>query len=407
VFVVGLFAINEPLVYYATEVKPYSSDVALAAVLTLLYLRFEDGDVGDPRRLLALGVGGAVAVWFSFPVVFVLAGIGLAIVVSTGRARDLRGRAFGGLLGAVWFASFAASYNLSSRSITTVSQAYFGGIGKSGFLERLYHAAHLSWASVVDPGGFPHVTNWLAAPVIAVGIGWMLRRVKPSLCALLLIPGFGAFVAAALDRYPPGGRFWLFLVPLGFVVFGYGVTTLVRVFPRPLLVAVPLVLLLSVATGLRATENALDPPRSEDVKPLLHDLALSWRAGDALYVYPKSQYALRYYAECHSCDVHGPFPWPVIPARGARAGDRALQSDPGTIVIGDGGGFVSDLSSLAGRPRVWLLFSSVIPYHGRDDEKIALQTLDRLGRRLTTVRTENASLYLYDLARGARSSTTG
>lgn len=398
--VVGLFAISEPLVYYSAEVKPYSSDVALAAALTLLYLRFEDGDTRDPRRLLTLGVAGALAVWVSYPVVFVLAGIGVAIVVSS--ARHARGLANAGLVGGVWLASFAVAYHVSSTSITSVSHAYYGASGaKDGLLGRFAGSLHDSWSAVVDPGGFPHATNWLAGPVIAVGIAWIMVRVRLSRRALLLVPGLAAFGAAVLDRYPAAGRFWLFLVPFGLVALGYGVTALVRAARRPLLVAMPLALVLSVAIAERAAENTLHPPRSEDIKPLLHTLAVSWRAGDALYVYPKSQYALRYYAECKSCDVRGPFPWPVIPADGAGDGNRALLSSPGTVVIGADGRVVPDVRSLDGKPRVWLLFSSVIEHDGRSDEDVALGTLYRVGRRLTAVRRKNASLYLFDLG-GAR-----
>src|ERR1700722_20601703 len=62
----ALFALSPTLIYYASEVKQYSSDVAVA--LLLVYLAVT-------KRILLLGICGAVAIWFSHPAVFVLGGI--------------------------------------------------------------------------------------------------------------------------------------------------------------------------------------------------------------------------------------------------------------------------------------------------------------------------------------------
>lgn len=68
----ALFAIFPSLIYYSSEVKQYSSDVMFA--LLLLYL-------GTRGRAMLLGVFGAVAVWFSHPAIFVLAGLGVVIML--------------------------------------------------------------------------------------------------------------------------------------------------------------------------------------------------------------------------------------------------------------------------------------------------------------------------------------
>ena len=77
---VALFAVNEPLVYYASETKPYGSDVLVALVLLLLACRVTERAADRANlRLAMLAVGGLVGVWLSFPAVFVLAGIVVAL----------------------------------------------------------------------------------------------------------------------------------------------------------------------------------------------------------------------------------------------------------------------------------------------------------------------------------------
>ncbi len=80
VFALFLFAVSGSLVYFSAEVKPYSFDVALTALLLLVAVRLAGGarDSAAGRRLderrswLLLGLVGIAGVWFSYPLVFVL-----------------------------------------------------------------------------------------------------------------------------------------------------------------------------------------------------------------------------------------------------------------------------------------------------------------------------------------------
>ena len=75
IIAIALFAISYKLIFYSSEVKQYSSDVAIALLLygTMVSIHA----VGlNLARVLALGIIGAVALWFSHPATFILAGIG-------------------------------------------------------------------------------------------------------------------------------------------------------------------------------------------------------------------------------------------------------------------------------------------------------------------------------------------
>ncbi len=84
---VGLFAISTPLIYYVSEVKQYSSDIAVALVLYLVADAPVGANLGRASAILAALVG-SLAIWFSFPAAFVLGGIGLAAILVAARQQS-------------------------------------------------------------------------------------------------------------------------------------------------------------------------------------------------------------------------------------------------------------------------------------------------------------------------------
>ncbi len=69
----ALLAISYPLVYYSTEAKPYMLDALTFVILFLFYFKIKE----HRRGKIYFSIAGIVAVWFSFPSIFVLASIGL------------------------------------------------------------------------------------------------------------------------------------------------------------------------------------------------------------------------------------------------------------------------------------------------------------------------------------------
>ena len=88
-FAVFAFSIGWNLVYFSSELKQYSSDVFIALLLIYLASRCVDETIraGD---FLLLGVCGALAIWISHPSFFILAGIGLLLLIEK-RARKEHG----------------------------------------------------------------------------------------------------------------------------------------------------------------------------------------------------------------------------------------------------------------------------------------------------------------------------
>ncbi len=78
----ALFAFNPRLVYYSSEVKQYIADVVVT--ISLLLIAAPVFNMSPRKKDFAwLMLAGLIALWFSHPALFVLTGIGLALVIVT------------------------------------------------------------------------------------------------------------------------------------------------------------------------------------------------------------------------------------------------------------------------------------------------------------------------------------
>ena len=74
-----LFAFSDDLIYYSSELKPYSVDLAVGLALSLAVIDALSRPIRWPH-LAALAVGAAAAPWCSFPSVFIVAGGGTTLI---------------------------------------------------------------------------------------------------------------------------------------------------------------------------------------------------------------------------------------------------------------------------------------------------------------------------------------
>src|SRR5262249_35452319 len=112
---VGLFALNDWLLYYSAEIKQYSSDVALTLVALLLAA---EPNVMTRRRMRLLTCFALVGVWFSHPLALVLAGVGTYLIVKAARSRDSHGAIGSVAISLAWALSFWLCYKVSHRILS-------------------------------------------------------------------------------------------------------------------------------------------------------------------------------------------------------------------------------------------------------------------------------------------------
>jgi Dolichyl-phosphate-mannose-protein mannosyltransferase len=388
----GLFAAMEPFVRYSAEVKQYGLDVAVCLALVYLFVRVLESGQLSTRGAVLVAAAGPCAVAFSHPSVFVLAGVavaGLYAALQSGSSRAaLRQLAAYG----VWLVSFLVVYLVAIRDLHDLQGTVRGvGGGGGGRFKNVY-------TIFSEPGGFPRTAVGLAAALALIGVVSLWLR-RPGFVVLLAVTTSSLLAAGYLGLYPVGQRFLLFLLPLVVLCLAEGISVVAtqrsRLIRFSLMAAVAALILLPVAGT--AAKRLTAPPKVEEIEPLLSGLASSWRPGDVLYLSPESQYAFRYYAECEDCGSTGAAIrrlWPSRPTVGSQAQSTpAIVSRSASLVVGEGGSL--DDSGLAGRTRVWLLYTHFFPRTEAD----VLGEADRIGTRIGCRHGGASLLCLYDFSR--------
>lgn len=375
-----LFVASDRLIYFASEVKPYSSDVAVALLLWLMATREESSPVASWRWGRA-AIAGAAAVWFSYPAIFVLAAIGMCWLATRGWRRQWWEAGTGAVTGAIWLASFWALYALTLKQ-TSQNQTLlaFWAEGAAPLPPRSYEDLRWYLGAVDRVAAIPLGQDVHALVLLASILGGaaLFANARERFCWLVL-PGVMALLASGLHKYPLATRLWLFMVPALLLLAAAGVEAMWErtrhVFP---LLVVAMFGLLWIPPMLYVAYHLARPQRVEETRPLLQ----YWRAHrgptDTLYVYYEAVPAVRYYALRRLIE-------PDEFVRGVQsreAPDRYLE----------------DLGKLQGRDSVWLLFSHSDVNRKIDEEEFLMRYLDRIGRRREERRSVGASLYLYDLS---------
>lgn len=387
----GLFALLPPMVYYSAELKPYSSDVAMSLLVLLLAARVQHQPARGQNWLM-LGIGGAVALWLSFPIVFVLAGVGLVLGFQPLVYGAWRDRRLVLMMGLVWLASFGVHYQLGMKHL-----AAHGGLREWW---HDYYRAYMplppnqvedfKWfldkglGVFVDPVGLS--TAGVALVCCLAGIQSLATRSRKQL-ALLVTPILVVLAASALRKYPFANRMIMFLTPMFLILVAEGVRQIREAGRALSLVGMTILILLFVHPTFAMVDqikrgepysNPIIPATLEEIEPLMAHLGRHWQPGDEILVFRESQFAYRFYmrqyglAERRFQVLNSHEPW-----------NEQQQAQ---------------FAQLRGRPRVWIVFSRVVGSSGHEHEPL-LMVFDRLGKRNEEVHTRGpAVLVLYDLS---------
>ena len=298
----ALFATMGYVLYFAAEVKPYASDLAIALAIFLLLMPRCDRPFSR-RQQVSASLLGAAAIWLSYPSVFMLAATAVATAIYTPRSR--RWPQFQNRLPVygVWLVSFLG--------------LYFGVIQnslKTGELEAVFESRFPS--SVFDvwwlvdalgrffyrPLGFLGIPEGFAAIACLTGGVWLYRYQRRTLI-LLLLPIGTTLLAGYLQQYPFRDRLILFLAPLGYLLIAEGIAWPLRQ-PRWWGPAWGwlLMLILLVPVTWRTTTQAFQT----DSTPLFHAFAIRpavqhihthWQETDVVFVESRGRRPFQYYAQ--------------------------------------------------------------------------------------------------------------
>jgi hypothetical protein len=308
----GIFAVSDPLVFYAAQLKQYSLDVALSLGLVLLTLDMLRRVTGGGLALWTLA--GTLGALLSNTLVVVFAASALVLIPTHLRRGDrvTAGRLLGGA--AVGGLGFAAIYLLFLRHLR--SDFFVMDYWSRDFmplpprgLEDLawFPGKFLSFFN--DPLGLPQV--WTAALVTVLGLFLLLRRSWP-VAWLAVLPALFILAASGLHTYPFSasrdvtilsrvypyyGRLLFFFAPLFYLPLAAGLGHLAA-HRRPWARAAG-VLLAGWILGAPlwvAARNAISPPRIHEMRPLMAAVDRERTPGDRFVVLPFSGAHFDYYS---------------------------------------------------------------------------------------------------------------
>jgi hypothetical protein len=387
-------ALAEPLVRYSSEGKQYSTDVLWAAVVLTLALAAD-----SLPALAVLAAVGALLLWFSHPLLFVLGGIGITLLIQHLRRGNRKLACADALMGLVWLGSFAANYLLISRYYVSNDflrnywqrQNAFAPLPRSPS-DLLWYPKTIAELLHYPLGILPSENSQgmllalagraiLFTAVVALSLGCcvMARRSKRALGFVLLTLSL-TLAASAIQRYPFAERLTLFFAPL-FVLplaFAVGAEWWRR---NPTLAALrwPVCAILFVYPVYIQAKYLIHPEVRYDAKPAISYVKAHWQAGDFIYLHWGSNVLGHYY-------LANP---PALTVPRGDLIDGAFDPNPKTRLrlLAD------DLLQLRGRSRVWIVFSM----GAAGEQPFIEQTLDRRGRRLDQRQFNGGAVDLYDL----------
>lgn len=300
-----LFSVMSYIAYYASEVKPYSWDLALGLLLFSAIARLATFKP-KPQQLASVGLLGAVSIWLSFPSILVMAGVEatnlLKLKVWKASVLELRSLLTRRLpLYAVWLASLVGLYvvniskTLSSTDLSTnwvdrYPSSWFDVLWLLDSLGQFFH----------KPLGFLSPADGLSIVAFLIGFGYLYRAQGWRL-AYLCSPFVVTILASYLHKYPFRNRLIVFLTPYALVIVAEGIALLLRRWrkgPRAMgLLSLSLALLLLLQPLGQTLAWVVKPERShfDDVRPAMEYVNQHWQPGDKLYVFRWAKLQFDYY----------------------------------------------------------------------------------------------------------------
>jgi hypothetical protein len=415
----AVFAMLPAFTQYASMVKQYSVDVAVATGLLLAFaVMIEQRFAARGAALLAFA--GTAALVVSQPATFVLAAGSAALAMAALRRSDLRSLVGIAAVGAVWLATFAVVYVVSLRDLEALQQ-HWSQDGFDAYAPSPLSPEAFRWLVGAPVGLFTDGENLglpvplaASAAVLALIGSVALLRDRPERLVLLGLVVALPLAAATVALFPWIGRFRLFVVPAVLILVAAGAEQLLST-ARTRRLAAPVaaagVVLTLAFPVVQGTRLLVEPHTLQEIEPALRELRSRWQPGDRLYVYRPAQFAFRYYA--HHLGLNSapdterrlwPLGHPV--AKGNR---NAVASRPPTLIIGSATGApraaVRDLAAIRRvGGRVWLLFS----HTPRADPHMSafLKRVDSIGKRVNVSRHDGVVLALYALPDSAGQAGT-
>jgi hypothetical protein len=305
------------LIYYSRELKPYSLDLLLAALVPLLSLDTLHSRAPFARRRPAwagLAVVALVAPWLSFGSVFCLSATFALATVFWWRRAHSEARGAWVVILLLWLLSFGALFELALETQANNPRMLNEWADDMAFL----HGAPLLQQPLIGLGAYAHTSLaylfpevWGAAlALILVGVLAAPRASRRVLGGLFLVTALGVVGAAILERYVlTQGRLLLFTAPAYISFAALGLLALARRLSpaRGPGLALGATALFASLWCVQSIAHRLPPYRDDprlyfrfdilhDLEPIIESARLLAAPGEPVFVSRYSGEMFRYYS---------------------------------------------------------------------------------------------------------------
>lgn len=385
VIALSLFALNPRLIYYSSEVKQYIADVFVTIVLLLITANYFDKPSNKKLGLIALA--GFLALWFSHPALFILAGIGIALLFFHIQKRDFSNIKPIIGMGILWLANVGFLYSLTLGDLR--NNSYMREYWQNAFAP-MPPWTNINWYwNTFQANANTHfavtIAPWLLLLLILAGWVFTLKQNINSGIAIGSI-FFFILLASSLALYPSLERMVLFLTPICILLIGASMEWIIQALHGSRTISVIVILLTTVYLFYgalpRTFEQFISPKYYEHIRPTMEYLQESWKDGDSMYISTDGVPAFEYYAP-----IYGLENVTYI------SGQREDYANPPALL--------ERLVPLKEQNRVWILMSHVYEKDGFNEQDYLLDYLKQNGTRKRTFIEPGTSvyLYLYDLSK--------
>ena len=389
---IAIFAFGRHTLYFATELKQYSSDIAIALILFWI-LNGLSYKILKKKAIIFTALLGSLVIWFSHPSIFILGGLEAYYLITANsklRLNILRNRL---TIYLCWLFSFGLFYWLTIAN--TINNEDLASSWSSRYPSSLIDLGWLLDALgrfFYNPMGFTGITDGIGIFAFVFGCVAWYKKDKAYFGALLA-PFIATLIAAYLHQYPFRERLVVFLVPLAIIIIAEGVAWLISQIGRAqakfkwrllsLIVGIICLVGLTIPQIARAGNFMFNPELKHELRPVTEYVLSHRQPGDTIYVYSLGNQGFSYYVQ------------------------RLDYSDK-DYILGQGNlthkdkeaaqnwqELQADIKPLKGQSRVWFVLRA------EESETMAiLKYLNQIGQEKDSFQQPGASTYLYDLSSG-------
>jgi len=370
------FVSSSSLTYYASEVKPYSIDVFLI-LLSYVYIAPTLLEQLNLQKSMMISLLGAVMLWFSFPVFFVLSGISITVLSATIIQKDWVKLPKLGSIFLSWLFSFIICFNVFYiKIIQFQSSISYWQNGYPSFIN------YQSWLIVANnilayPLGITHF-SWCIKLLLPIGAFSFFLEDKKKFF-FLSSPLFLIFLASGLHLYSCKHRLTLFLIPIFLMMIVNGIKTIsFKTGKYRTMTAFLLTGLLFYTSFSSLCANLIHPQGKEEIKLGLSYIKKHLQPNDTIYVNNGAIPAFMYYKTIFNFSADH---------------EIKLEGEGSTQNI------IEDIRKLDRSKHVWIILSHVWSFLPDYPSILVSSLLKSNGKLLATFFDTGINIYLFDLSK--------